>query len=684
MKKTILFLMLTVFALLSAQNAWINELHYDNISTDAGEFLEVAVQDAGSYNLADFTITFYNGSSGASYGTASLDSAIEGATVSGITLYNLAHEGIQNGSPDGICLDYNGSVLQFISYEGVLTGADGSANGMASTDIGVEEGAATEEGMSLQLGGTGANYTSFYWQETAAETPGAINNNQIFEAGTDPMLTLISPNGGEQWEQGSTHNISWISSNYGGMIQINLEMIDGRDLDRDREVLVASTENDGSWEWNIPTDMAIDDWYTVIISDPDDGDPTDDSNAVFSIVEPPTAVEVATIAELRAGSEDGTIYRLTGEAILTFQQEFRSQKYFQDATAAILIDDYTGVINTEYVEGDAVTNLTGTISSYGGMLQFVPISDAGEITSNGNTVEPTVISLAQFNSDFEAYESQLVRINGVSFVDADSLLNGLIYEINDGNDTSNFRTTFYDVDYINELAPDGSFDLLAIANSRIDGEFLTSRDMADFLTAGLVITPTLLEFLDYDQLTQSFTMDNTSDSNIIIENMNTMGEMPSAMWGIDNPLSLPYTLTPGSSIELIVTVGLTTREIWEDIIYIETEDDLFTVTIHYNTDLNNDAEEDEVNPAIMLQANYPNPFNPVTSISYQLPAGMENAELEIYNTKGQLVKSITVNANNNQINWNGTDNNGNPQSSGVYLYKLNIQQSPIKKMTLVK
>src|SRR5690606_15126970 len=55
------------------------------------------------------------------------------------------------------------------------------------------------------------------------------------------------------------------------------------------------------------------------------------------------AQQVANILALRAG-ETGMRYQLTGEAILTFQQNFRNQKYIQDATAAIVIDDFDGVI----------------------------------------------------------------------------------------------------------------------------------------------------------------------------------------------------------------------------------------------------------------------------------------------------------------------------------------------------
>jgi len=120
----------------------------------------------------------------------------------------------------------------------------------------------------------------------------------------------------------------------------------------------------------------------------------------------------------------------------------------------------------------------------------------------------------------------------------------------------------------------------------------------------------------------------------------------------------------------------------------------------YFYDQNSGADEELVPSLEISLSNYPNPFNPTTSISYQLPVGRENAQLEIYNTKGQLIKIIPSSSCHPElactersrskgvqtftVSWNGTDNNGIPQASGVYLYKLNIQQSPIKKMTLIK
>jgi len=90
--------------------------------------------------------------------------------------------------------------------------------------------------------------------------------------------------------------------------------------------------------------------------------------------------------------------------------------------------------------------------------------------------------------------------------------------------------------------------------------------------------------------------------------------------------------------------------------------------------------------------NYPNPFNPSTSITFKLSNELnqqiENLELIVYNLKGQKVKKleiINLKLGINNVEWNGTDQNNKSVSSGIYFYKLkagNFQQ--IRKMMLLK
>ncbi len=93
----------------------------------------------------------------------------------------------------------------------------------------------------------------------------------------------------------------------------------------------------------------------------------------------------------------------------------------------------------------------------------------------------------------------------------------------------------------------------------------------------------------------------------------------------------------------------------------------------------------------LLLGNYPNPFNPSTTIFFELTAkDAENAKIEIFNLKGQKVKSLPVhqftNTQVHQITWNGTDENSQQVSSGIYLYKLNVNGTDvaISKCVLLK
>lgn len=195
-------------------------------------------------------------------------------------------------------------------------------------------------------------------------------------------------------------------------------------------------------------------------------------------------IEVDNLAQLRNSYTGGNEYfKVTGEVVLTFKQTFRNQKYIQDETAAILIDDLPGKITTVYNIGDGIEGIIGSLTVFGNMLQFNPAVDPGPPSSTGNFIPPKVITIAEMNQNFEAYEAQLVRINEVTFVNAGATFaNGTVYPIFDNSKASGkFRTTFYDVDYIGTTIPSGAGSIIGILNSRTDGDYITSRSLADLV-----------------------------------------------------------------------------------------------------------------------------------------------------------------------------------------------------------
>ena len=174
---TWLFLGSTAMGSIIDSQVFINEFHYDNDGVDTGEFVEVAAPVALS-DLSAVTLTLYNGGNGASYaGPTPLSSFTRRDIVNGFAFYTLDIS-LQNGAPDGLALAMADQVLQFLSYEGVFTAANGTAAGLQSTDIGVSEPPNTPLGATLQLTGSGDSYFDFTWQPLPTGTYGTVNDRQ--------------------------------------------------------------------------------------------------------------------------------------------------------------------------------------------------------------------------------------------------------------------------------------------------------------------------------------------------------------------------------------------------------------------------------------------------------------------------------------------------------------------------
>jgi hypothetical protein len=97
-------------------------------------------------------------------------------------------------------------------------------------------------------------------------------------------------------------------------------------------------------------------------------------------------------------------------------------------------------------------------------------------------------------------------------------------------------------------------------------------------------------------------------------------------------------------------------------------------------------------PLISNLSNYPNPFNPTTTISFNLSAeDAKDAEILIYNVRGQKIKTFVTfpsgscRIGTREVVWNGTDENNKLVSSGIYFYKLKSGKcTDTKKMILMK
>lgn len=99
------------------------------------------------------------------------------------------------------------------------------------------------------------------------------------------------------------------------------------------------------------------------------------------------------------------------------------------------------------------------------------------------------------------------------------------------------------------------------------------------------------------------------------------------------------------------------------------------------------AFSDMLPSRFQLYHNYPNPFNPATTMRYDLPHASQ-VRLEVYNVLGQRIATLvdeSQEAGQHQVSWNGVDSDGRPVSSGIYFYRLKTDEFvETKKMMLLK
>jgi DNA/RNA endonuclease G (NUC1) len=152
-----------------------SELHYDNVGTDVGEAVEI--EGPAGTNLAGWKVVLYNGNGGAAYDTRELTETIPSMCDGrGVVVVRYEQDGVQNGDRDGFALvDAAGQLVEFLSYEGILTAVDGPAAGQQSMDIGVKQDPAPGLFRTLQ------RKTSGRWEGPNASTLGDCYGRPVTE-----------------------------------------------------------------------------------------------------------------------------------------------------------------------------------------------------------------------------------------------------------------------------------------------------------------------------------------------------------------------------------------------------------------------------------------------------------------------------------------------------------------------
>ncbi|MCF7920744.1 MAG: T9SS type A sorting domain-containing protein [Candidatus Cloacimonetes bacterium] len=175
-------------------------------------------------------------------------------------------------------------------------------------------------------------------------------------------------------------------------------------------------------------------------------------------------------------------------------------------------------------------------------------------------------------------------------------------------------------------------------------------------------------------------------------------------WNLELDIFLIYYGGPGSDYEydiLLQCQNNITTYYWCNLgdLNSDGQDEILINNRENDTGLGNTAtifglpgssqSEENIIPSKYSLTNYPNPFNPVTTISFELPENKADPVIEIFNIKGQRVRELKMENGKWKINsvvWDGKDNNRNQVSSGIYLYRLIADGKTLilQKMLLLK
>jgi hypothetical protein len=193
------------FAVSSRADLFINEVDYDQVGTDTGEWIEIA--GTAGLSLDAYELVFHNAADGSEYNTFDLDPAnftfsdetgtgwgffvigfvtTEFGIVADYSPGSWASDEIQNGSPDSIQLRLKAGPVNvhLIDYEGNnLNTADDQATALADSN--------TVSQTTLYLTGTGNSFNDFSFAASSPGTPGALNTGQTLTAVPEPGALLL-------------------------------------------------------------------------------------------------------------------------------------------------------------------------------------------------------------------------------------------------------------------------------------------------------------------------------------------------------------------------------------------------------------------------------------------------------------------------------------------------------------
>jgi hypothetical protein len=305
-------------------------------------------------------------------------------------------------------------------------------------------------------------------------------------AAATPTVTLTYPAGGETFYAGDPVTFTWTSAN---VTTVNVEVYVPDNITRIYSwipIITGATASAGKYDYIIPTDAHYGTQYQIRLSDAANSS-VNSTSAAFTMI-----AYASSLTDLRTHNIVNDIVRLGGEVTITFKKVTGNSKYIQDAAAGILVYDLAGVLTTPLNTGDNFKGLEGKIATYGGVKELIPTKATVTVTTTGNTITAPEMTLTDYNTNYAAYESMLIKLTDVTFPDATAGMTfapSTNYNLSDGTTTVTFRTFAYidsiysDIVKLKQAVPTSHIRMTCIAGfytSTTTTVQVYSRTLSDF------------------------------------------------------------------------------------------------------------------------------------------------------------------------------------------------------------
>ena len=233
--------------------------------------------------------------------------------------------------------------------------------------------------------------------------------------------------------------------------------------------------------------------YTDTVQFITTGIDTVEYSIMWTTAVPQTATTLADLkaqyAELGEYEAPWVIFKLTGEVTVShvYMNGDAQQLYIQDETGGILVNDNLGSLTTQYKTGDKLSNLLFTAESSFGSMYLLPSKDFGAPISQGNTVEPATLTLAELAANGARYYGCLVKVENVTF-EMGTNEEGIVTEgkfgdeglfvhiVQDGNKAS--INDLPGADFVGKNVPASARSIIGISTSAT-GSAIAPRSLAD-------------------------------------------------------------------------------------------------------------------------------------------------------------------------------------------------------------